>query len=93
MLVALLALVAAAEPSADDFMERVNRPVALTVPGMDRVQVLPDRPYGPGDKAHRFDAYLPGRPMRGSRRVEGPRRGREKAEDEVSSRPARRRGV
>ena len=62
MLVALLALVAAAEPSADDFMERVNRPVALTVPGMDRVQVLPDRPYGPGDKAHRFDAYLPGRP-------------------------------
>jgi acetyl esterase/lipase len=63
MLVALLALLTAADrsPSTDDFMERVNRPVALTVPGTDRVQVLTDRPYGPGDKAHRFDAYLPER--------------------------------
>jgi acetyl esterase/lipase len=26
---------------------------------MDRVQVLADRPYGPGDALHRFDAYLP----------------------------------
>ena len=63
MLVALLALLSVADksPPADDFVERVNRPVALTVPGMDRVQVLADRPYGPGDKAHRFDAYLPER--------------------------------
>ena len=63
MLVALLALLTAAEnrPSAEDFVARVNRPVALTVPGMDRVQVLTDRPYGPGDRLHRFDAYLPAR--------------------------------
>jgi acetyl esterase/lipase len=61
MLVALLALLSAANPPADDFVEQVNRPVALAAPGMDKVQVLADRPYGPGDKAHRFDAYLPGR--------------------------------
>jgi len=62
MLLVLLALLAPADrPPADEFMQRVNRPVALAVPGMDRVQVLANRPYGPGDKAHLFDAYLPER--------------------------------
>jgi acetyl esterase/lipase len=63
MLLALLALLTAADnrPSDDEFLARINRPVALTVPGMNRVQVLADRPYGPGDKLHRFDAYLPAR--------------------------------
>ncbi len=62
MLVALLALLAATDAGSselEEFKARVNRPVALTVPGTDRVRVLSDRPYGQGDKAHRFDAYLP----------------------------------
>ncbi|RPH72159.1 MAG: alpha/beta hydrolase [Myxococcaceae bacterium] len=64
MLVALLALLTASDgglSELEEFRERVNRPVALTVPGTHRVQILSDRPYGPGDKAHRFDAYLPER--------------------------------
>jgi len=63
MIAPLVALLVAAPspPSAAEFVERVNRPVALTVPGMERVQVLADRKYGPGDALHRFDAYLPER--------------------------------
>jgi acetyl esterase/lipase len=64
MLVALLALLTAADAGSselEEFKARVSRPVALTVPGMDQVQVLSDRTYGSGDKAHRFDAYLPTR--------------------------------
>src|SRR5678815_284495 len=64
MLLVLLALLTVTDggPSElEEFKARVNRPVAVTVPGTDRVQVLSDRPYGPGDKAHRFDAYLPER--------------------------------
>jgi acetyl esterase/lipase len=61
MLLALLAVLAAADAgsSDDEFLARVNRPVGLTLPGTDRVQLLADRSYGPGGKLHRFDAYLP----------------------------------
>ena len=66
MLLALLALLAAADagtdiapPDVNEFVARVNRPVALTAPGMDRVRVRANQPYGPGDERHRFDAYLP----------------------------------
>ena len=61
MLVALLAMLSAAPngPATEAPDARVSRPVALTVQGADRVQVLTDRPYGQGDRLHRFDAYLP----------------------------------
>jgi acetyl esterase/lipase len=63
MLVALLAMLSAAPngPTTEAPDARVSRPVALTVQGADRVQVLTDRPYGQGDRLHRFDAYLPER--------------------------------
>lgn len=45
------------------FLERVNRPVILRVPGMDRVRVLRDLVYqgAPGQKA---DVYLPAKATR-----------------------------
>jgi acetyl esterase/lipase len=63
MLVALLAILSTARggPTTEEMDARVSRPVALTVQGTDRVQVLTDRPYGQGDRLHRFDAYLPER--------------------------------
>ena len=50
----LLVLLAAA---ADDMAERVSRPVALQVPGMDAVRIRRDLVYTP--EGRRLDAYAP----------------------------------
>jgi acetyl esterase/lipase len=46
-----------------EFLERVNRPVILRVPGMDQVRVLRDQVYQAGPK-QKADVYLPRRTAR-----------------------------
>src|SRR5438874_13772992 len=57
MLCLLLALLAA---PPEDMAARVRRPVALRVPGMDKVRVQRDLVYDPGSGL-RLDAYAPPR--------------------------------
>jgi len=60
MLCLLLALLAA---PPEDMAARVSRPVALRVPGMDKVRVQRDLVYDPGSGL-RLDAYTPPRSRR-----------------------------
>jgi acetyl esterase/lipase len=56
----------APEPSAElkEFLARVDPPITLRVPGMDRVRVLRDQAYG-SLASQRCDVYLPLAPAKG----------------------------